>query len=600
MEHKVFISYSHADKLVVENIHNFLIETGVPSFRDEKNIGWGDKITLSVNDELMSCNTFLVVLSPASIKSSWVMLELGQALAMNKKILPYLTHSSLDIPDLLRDTKNISDLESLKKYFTELEEINKTKSFAQKSFIAPPEIELELDYIVTLKRSNILEMKSPVANVFSSFEPLGSDGKFLQLSVLTTKGLVPERTANNEIEYVEQENIIDLVCDPIRPFEIQIGKTRTRRPRGDLEGMMLTDEYGLEKIRQLYPAIIDDDHKWMRVVIAELSSSEDMLDYIYKFDPDPLIKELATKNPYASESLKSAECSFCKSKFLDDRVIFEYESALIFPNDYPYGPYFHYIVLPSEPVHSWQNITEKHLVDMNIAIKRLFQSDYGERALGGTVGVRIGLNSSIRHLVMGKATSTAAGATVPHIHKQVWGMAISSFNLGDHLCMLCDAYEGEGIDYLSSYLSAIRKNEFLIWEDGNVALYIPYGQISIHELQIMVKRIGAYTYLDLTEDEIRSLSKAEFIVTRIYFELGINSFNEVLMTKTFYRDAGRNFRLILTFMTREVDLAVSELNLVYVVDKHPTDTRNEIRKIWPTIYKNHDVVGSSAVQPLSS
>ena len=98
--------------------------------------------------------------------------------------------------------------------------------------------------------------------------------------------------------------------------------------------------------------------------------------------------------------------------------------------------------------------------------------------------------------------------------------------------------------------------------------------------------------MDLSEDEVRSLSKAEFIVTRIYSELGNNSFNEVLLTKSFYRDLGRNFRLILTFITREVDFAVSDLNLVYVVDKHPTDTRREIQKIWPELAKKYNLEGA--------
>jgi hypothetical protein len=589
--HKVFISYAHEDKNIAEVIHANLVQLSVEAFLDEKNINIGEKITLAVKDHLMSCSILLVIISPASLKSNWVMLELGQAIAMSKTILPYLTHPALDVPDVLRDTKYTSNLEKLISYFSSL-----SNREIEKNEIAPLKQEKvekckiqEFDYIVNLKRSNILKLKVPNLDCFSSYEPIGNENIYLQLRVQTTDGMVETVVNNGITKNVRQENIVYLICDPVRPFEIQIGETRMNRPDAKVEGVELQGGDDVEKLKNLYPAIIDKDHKWMRTVIAELSTSEKVLDYIYEFDTDQEIRKIATRNPYASERLKSCECRFCNEDFLKERVVFEYNTAKVFPNDYPYGPYFHYIVLPSKPIHSWQNISEAHLVDMNIAIKRLLDSNLGEKSLGGSVGLRVGFNSSIRHLVMGKATSTAAGASIPHIHKQVWGMAISSFNLGDHLCALCDAYEKKGVDYLGSYLASIKKNQFLIWEDENVSLFIPFGQIALHELQVIVKRVGAYTYLDLTESEIRSLSKAEFIVTRIYTELEINSFNEVLITKSFYKNSGRGFRLILTFITREVDLAVSELNLVYVVDKHPTDTRRAIEEIWPKISEEYEL-----------
>lgn len=584
MVHKVFISYAHEDSSVAEEIYTKLNQQHIEAFLDEKKIAIGERITLAVNDHLMSCSILVVIISPASLKSNWVMLELGQAIAMSKTILPYLTHPSQDVPDVLRDTKCTSDLDSLMSHFSSLttRELEKEEIAPIKKAVERHEIQ-EFDYIVNLKRSNILKLKIPSLDCFSSYEPIGNEDQFLQLRVQTTDGLVEITTEDDIAQNVQQENIVYLICDPVRPFEIQIGEKRMNRPDGKVEGLELQGGDDVEKLKNLYPAIIDKDHLWMRAVIAELSTSEKVLDYIYEFDTSQEVRKIATRNPYASERLKSCECRFCNEDFLNKRVVFEYKTAKIFPNDYPYGPYFHYIALPSEPIHSWQNISEAHLIDMNIAIKRLLDSGLGEKSLGGSVGVRVGFNSSIRHLVMGKATSTAAGASIPHIHKQVWGMAISSFNLGDHLCALCDAYDKEGVDYLGSYLSSIQKNKFIIWEDENVSLFIPFGQIALHELQIILKRVGAYTYLDLTEGEILSLSRAEFIVTRIYAELEINSFNEVLITKSFYKDIGRTFRLILTFITREVDLAVSELNLVYVVDKHPTDTRKAIEKIWPKI-----------------
>ncbi|MCK5536047.1 MAG: hypothetical protein KAI79_04425, partial [Bacteroidales bacterium] len=69
---------------------------------------------------------------------------------------------------------------------------------------------------------------------------------------------------------------------------------------------------------------------------------------------------------------------------------------------------------------------------------------------------------------------------------------------------------------------------------------------------------------------------AEFIVLQLYKILEINSFNNILIAKLFNDSRAPNFRVVQTFVTREVDLAVSELSMLYVVDQHPRDSRNEL------------------------
>ena len=98
---------------------------------------------------------------------------------------------------------------------------------------------------------------------------------------------------------------------------------------------------------------------------------------------------------------------------------------------------FHYIVFPSEPVHSWDSVEEQHLYDMNWLAYRHLKLEYSRNQLSGAAGLRIGLNSSIRHLVLGRRTRTSAGASVSHVHKQIWGMAPQSVNLVDQLRAIC-------------------------------------------------------------------------------------------------------------------------------------------------------------------
>ena len=107
-----------------------------------------------------------------------------------------------------------------------------------------------------------------------------------------------------------------------------------------------------------------------------------------------------------------------------------------------------------------------------------------------------------------------------------------------------------------------------------------------HELQIMVKR-PTRTFLDLDYNELRSLSFAELAVAKLYAALGINSYNEVVICQRFDARANSSFRVITSFVTREIDLAVSELNLLYVTDKHPYDTVLEVNSHWDQVVRDN-------------
>jgi len=453
--------------------------------------------------------------------------------------------------------------------------------------------------ILDLAPTQVDELRVPDTDLYSSFCP--ATNQFRRIEVPTTSGFVlPLKTdvVKHHEQWVEVENEVYVVRDPVRPFEIQIGGRRASRPGGDPGTVPLVDGLTAESLQIMYPMLVDESLTWLRMIFADLSTSAAVLNEIYHKDPDLTVRQMAARNPSASGNLKATECPFCNPDFLQTRTK-RFESspsdpsgkqnskiwlkfrnkAAIFCNDYPYGPFFHYIVMPTPAIHSWEDITEEHLQNMNLLIHEFFEEDPAR--LKGTSGIRIGLNSTIRHLVMGKSHRSSAGASVAHVHKQIWGMLPGSINLGDHLRRICHSFGAQmpPVDYLELYVDALRAADFVLWKDPDdlVTLYVPFGQISVHELQIIVNRRGVGNYLQLGPKEILALSRAEYIVTRLYQKMGIQSFNEVLLTQPF--DADEPFvRLILTFITREIDIAVSELNLLYVVDKKPEDSRDEIRK----------------------
>ncbi|MEM7429956.1 MAG: toll/interleukin-1 receptor domain-containing protein, partial [Pseudomonadota bacterium] len=125
---KIFISYSHEDSDEADAIVGIFEKLNIEYFRDKKDINFGGKIQEKVRTALHNCSAVLVTVSPASLKSSWVPYEIGQATALRKLILPYLTHPALDLPLYLSNLYQISDLSELHEFFAEHFEVSANAS----------------------------------------------------------------------------------------------------------------------------------------------------------------------------------------------------------------------------------------------------------------------------------------------------------------------------------------------------------------------------------------------------------------------------------------------------------------------------------------
>jgi tetratricopeptide (TPR) repeat protein len=113
----VFISYSHVDSHVADQVASGLAALGIDHFLDRKDISWGQNLSDAVHHALRECTHQVIILSPASIKSPWVHFETGHAIGAGKIALPFVTHTALDVPNYLRDLLWIGDLKALNEYF---------------------------------------------------------------------------------------------------------------------------------------------------------------------------------------------------------------------------------------------------------------------------------------------------------------------------------------------------------------------------------------------------------------------------------------------------------------------------------------------------
>jgi hypothetical protein len=117
---KAFISYSSVDAKLARRVAKVLKTLGVEHFLDSKDVQWGDRITDAVRDGIASCTDLIVIVSPASVKSQWVLFEIGQASALGKRILMLLTHPAVEVPSFISQYHHKSRVADVEKHFQQL------------------------------------------------------------------------------------------------------------------------------------------------------------------------------------------------------------------------------------------------------------------------------------------------------------------------------------------------------------------------------------------------------------------------------------------------------------------------------------------------
>lgn len=117
---KVFISHSSRDRWVARKISEDLNGLGVKTFLDEKDMDTGVSIDESISANLKDCDECLILLSSSSINSQWVLVEMGGAKALGKRLIPILLNIGVnEIPNPI--SKNLArDINEIEKYYSEV------------------------------------------------------------------------------------------------------------------------------------------------------------------------------------------------------------------------------------------------------------------------------------------------------------------------------------------------------------------------------------------------------------------------------------------------------------------------------------------------
>ena len=124
---KVFISHSSSDNWVARKISDDLTKIGIETFLDEKDIETGESIDDKIKSQLTNCDEILILLSPSSLNSFWVFIEIGGASVLKKRIVTVLLNvGTNEVPAPL--TKYLArDINDIDKYYEELQKRDKGK-----------------------------------------------------------------------------------------------------------------------------------------------------------------------------------------------------------------------------------------------------------------------------------------------------------------------------------------------------------------------------------------------------------------------------------------------------------------------------------------
>lgn len=93
---------------------------GLRTFLDEKNIQGGDPIPETLRANLRACDELLVLLTPASVRREWVLVEITGAWMLGKRIVAIMDHvQPKDMPKVIANCLAI-DLNDFDTYIAQV------------------------------------------------------------------------------------------------------------------------------------------------------------------------------------------------------------------------------------------------------------------------------------------------------------------------------------------------------------------------------------------------------------------------------------------------------------------------------------------------
>ena len=120
----IFISHSSKDRWIARQMAEIIERKakryGVTTFLDEIDLEGGDRIPATIKANLHACEEFVILLNPQSVTRQWVLVELGGAWTLDKRVIAITYNLAAEkIPDIIDHDKGY-DLNDFDRYVSEL------------------------------------------------------------------------------------------------------------------------------------------------------------------------------------------------------------------------------------------------------------------------------------------------------------------------------------------------------------------------------------------------------------------------------------------------------------------------------------------------
>jgi hypothetical protein len=104
---RVFLSHAVVDREYARKLRSLLSRYPNLHIFTPDMLSAGEDWLSRLKDEVSQCDIFLVLLSPDSVNSEWILPEIGAAWALNKLIVPIVTQTGLstEIPTVLQQSE---------------------------------------------------------------------------------------------------------------------------------------------------------------------------------------------------------------------------------------------------------------------------------------------------------------------------------------------------------------------------------------------------------------------------------------------------------------------------------------------------------------
>ena len=116
---KVLISYSLVDSEVADELVRTLLKQNLDIVRNVRDKSWGESVELKVDKSFDMVSELLVIVSPVSLNSQWLPYEIGLASGKGKKVIPFITDPSLELPPDISGLACFTKVSQVEKYFSE-------------------------------------------------------------------------------------------------------------------------------------------------------------------------------------------------------------------------------------------------------------------------------------------------------------------------------------------------------------------------------------------------------------------------------------------------------------------------------------------------